>query len=222
MQGQTAVVIGATGLIGTQLVQLLLNDNTFTEVRILVRKPVEFSHMKLNVQLVVFDDYVDLKEKIGAGHSLFCCVGTTGKKVQGDKAAYRKVDYKIPVNAAHAAVENGFKKYLLVSAIGADKNSRNFYLHLKGSVEDEIAKLPFESIHYFRPSLLLGDRKEFRVGERIAQVSMSALSFLFAGPLKKYKAMESSDVAKAMVAASKLEGKGLIIYEYDDIKKIIY
>ena len=221
MQGQTAVVIGSTGLIGTQLVQLLLLDTAFTEVRILVRRPVSVSHPKLVIQIVAFDDYHDLKEKIASGHSVFCCIGTTQKKVKGDKTAYRKVDYNIPVNAANAAIENGFKKFLLVSSVGANKNSGNFYLRLKGEVEDSISKLEFESIHFFRPSILLGDRKEFRPGEKIAQGSMKLLSFLFAGSLKKYKPIQSSDVAKAMVAASKQQKKGVHVYEYKEIMEIL-
>jgi uncharacterized protein YbjT (DUF2867 family) len=217
MQGQTAVVIGATGLIGSEVVQLLLHDTAFTEVRVLVRRPISFSHPKLTVQIVSFDNYHELKEKISAGHSIFCCVGTTQKKVHGDKTAYRKVDFDIPVNSANAAIENGFKKYLLISAIGANHKSNNFYLKLKGEVEEAIIKLPFESIHLFRPSLLIGDRKEFRAGEKIAQVSMQLFSFLFLGPLKKYKPINSSDVAKAMVAASKPQSKGIHGYEYEEM-----
>ena len=217
MQRQTAVVIGATGLIGSQLVNLLLKDNDFSDVRILVRRPISISHPKLTVQVVDFDNYHGLKEKISTGHSLFCCVGTTQKKVKGDKVAYRKVDFDIPVNSAHAAIENGMKRYLLVSSIGADPGSNNFYLKLKGEAEQAISKLSFESIHFFRPSLLLGDRKEFRAGERIAQVSMKMLSFIFLGRIKKYKPIHSNDVAKAMIAAAKKSAGGVQIHEYDDI-----
>ena len=221
MQGQTAVVIGSTGLIGTSLVQLLLEDTSYSEVRVLVRRPVPLSHPKLICQMVNFDNYHDLKEKVGSGNAVFCCIGTTQKKVQGDKSAYRKVDYNIPVNTANAAIENGFKKFLLVSSAGADKNSGNFYLQLKGSVEEAISKLEFESIHFFRPSILLGDRQESRAGEKIAKTSMQMLSFLFIGALKKYKPIESGDVAKAMVAASKLQSRGVQIYGYKEMMEII-
>lgn len=217
MHRQTAVVIGATGLIGSQVVDLLLHDNDFSEVRILVRRPVSISHPKLKVETVDFDNYHDLKEKLGSSHSLFCCVGTTQQKVQGDKSAYRKVDFDIPVNSAHAATENGVKKYLMVSSIGANPGSNSFYLKLKGEAEQEISKLPFESIHFFRPSLLLGDRKEFRTGERIAQVSMRIFSFVFLGGLKKYKPIQSRDVAKAMQVAAKKGNGGIHVHEYDDI-----
>jgi len=221
MQGQTVVIIGSTGLIGSQLLQFLLPDKSFTEVRILVRKPVSLSHPKLTVQIVAFDNYHDLKEKMGAGHTVFCCVGTTQKKVQGDKAAYRKVDYNIPVNAANASLENGFKKFFLVSSAGADKNSRSFYLQLKGLVEETISKLEFQNIGFFRPSILLGERKEFRAGEKIAQGSMQLLSFLLRGRFKKYKPIQSSDVAKAMIAASKQEVQGLHVYHYKDMIEMI-
>ena len=217
MQRQTAVVIGATGLIGSRLVELLVNDNAFSEVRILTRRSVSISHPKLAVQVVAFDNFHELKEKIGTCHSLFCCVGTTRKKVAGDKVAYRKVDFAIPVNSAHAAIENGVRRYLLVSSIGANPDSDNFYLKLKGETEQAITRLPFESMHIFRPSLLLGDRKEFRAGERIAQASMGAFSFLFIGDLKKYKPIRANDVAKAMIAASKQQRQGIVVHEYEDI-----
>lgn len=220
MQRQTAVVIGATGLIGSRLVELLLNDNAFSEVRILTRSSVSISHPKLAVQVVAFDNFHELKEKIGTCHSLFCCVGTTRKKVAGDKVAYRKVDFAVPVNSAHAAIENGVRRYLLVSSIGANPESDNFYLKLKGETEQAITRLPFESMHIFRPSLLLGDRKEFRAGERIAQASMRMFSFVFLGALRKYRPVRSDDVAKAMIAAAKSAVTGIQVHEYDDIVRL--
>lgn len=220
MVGETAVVIGSTGLIGSELLRLLLEDKAFSEVRILVRKPVSFSHPKLKVQIVSFDNYAELKENIGPAHSCFCCIGTTQKKVQGDKDAYRKVDYNIPVNTANICIENGISKYLLVSSVGADKSSKNFYLQLKGSVEETLSRLEFESIHFFRPSVLLGNRKEFRAGEKFAQASMQLFSFIFIGQLKKYKPIKSIDVAQAMLVASKQQGTGIQVYEYEKIMEL--
>lgn len=185
MQGQTAVIIGATGLIGSHVLQLLLDDQTFSTVRILVRRPVSISHPKLIVQIVDFNNYLDIKEKLSAGHSIFCCIGTTQKKVKGDKAAYKKVDFDIPVNAANAGIENGFKRFLLVSSVGANTSSGNFYLKTKGSVEEAISKLAFESVHIFRPSLLLGDRNEFRAAEKFAQGAMQTFSFFVCGIIKE-------------------------------------
>ena len=102
--------------------------------------------------------------------------------------------------------------------MNANKDSRNFYLQLKGTVEEAISKLPFESVHLFRPSILIGNRDEVRPGEKIAQVSMKWLSFLFQGSLKKYKPIDSLDVAKAMIATAKKDAKGVKIYEYAEIK----
>ena len=217
MHAQIAVVLGSTGLIGTELLKLLLNDPDFSAVRILVRQPVAITHQKLDVQIVSFDDYHDIKLKLGTGHSVFCCVGTTMKKVKGEKEAYRKVDYNIPVNSANAAIENGFKKYLLVSSVGADKNSANFYLQLKGLVEEAISKLAFESIHFFRPSLLLGDRKEFRPAEKLVQGSMKIFSILFVRRFKKYKPIKVIDVAQAMVAASKKDVDGVHVHHFGEM-----
>ena len=221
MNGQTAIILGATGLTGSYLLYLLLEDPIFSTVRVLVRRPVNISNPKLEIRVVNFDDYHDLKEKLGPGHAIFCCIGTTQSKVKGDKEAYRKVDYGIPVNAAHAGKENGIDQYVLMSAVGANEKSKNFYLKLKGEVEGEIAKVGFRSVHFLRPSILLGERNEFRPAESLAKGLMKATSFLFIGKLSKYKAIHSRDVARAMLAASRRIEPGVSIYEYDEIQKLL-
>lgn len=221
MQPLTAIVLGATGLIGGQLVEQLLNDEGFEKVRILVRRPVELTHKKLEVQLVNFDNLADFRAKLGRGDCIFCCIGTTQKQVKGDKTAYRKVDFDIAVNAAKMGKDAGFKKYLLVSSVGANASARNFYLKLKGQVEKAIAEQNFESFHAFRPGVLMGKRKEVRPGELIGKAVINALPFLFTGSLKKYKGIKAADVARAMVAASKLDVKGMVVHHYDDMIKMI-
>ncbi len=221
MQSLTAVVLGSTGLIGAQLVEKLLKDNDFEKVRILVRRPFELTHEKLEVQMVNFDNLADFRAKLGSGDCIFCCIGTTQKQVKGDKTAYRKVDFDIPVNAAKMGKDAGFKKYLLVSSVGAKASARNFYLKLKGEVEKAIAEQHFESFHVLRPSMLLGDRKEVRMGEIIGKGIMNALPFLLTGALKKYRGINASDVAHAMVEASKLDVKGMVAHHYDDMMKMI-
>ncbi|MDB5191637.1 MAG: Semialdehyde dehydrogenase - binding protein [Segetibacter sp.] len=221
MEPQTAVVLGATGLIGSHLVELLLNDNSFNKVRVLVRRPVEEQHPKLEVSVVDFGDLVEYRSKLGKGECIFCCIGTTQSKVKGDKTAYRKIDYDIPVNAARIGKEAGFKKYLLVSSVGASDKSSNFYLKVKGEVESSISDLGYDSFHVFRPSILLGDRKEFRLGELVGKRVMRALSFIMVGSLKKYKGIEAGDVAQAMVAAAKTDRRGIEIYEYDEMKRLL-
>ena len=217
MQSLTAVVLGATGLIGEQLVQQLLDDPAYSKVRILVRRPLEISHTKLEIAVVNFDNPVECRIKLGKGDCLFCCIGTTNKKVKGNNAAYRKVDFDIPVNAALWAKEAGFASYLLVSAVGANKASSNFYLRLKGEVENEIAGLHFQSFHIFRPGLLLGERKEFRFGELIAKPISKVLSLFLIGGLAKYKGVQADAVAKAMTAVAKSGKQGKWVYYYPDI-----
>lgn len=220
MPQQTAVIIGSSGLIGEALTSLLLQDDRFSQVRILVRRPVSLRHPKLDIRVVNFDEPDELSAQLGNGDCLFCCVGTTQKKVKGDKQAYRKVDYDIPITTARLGITNGFRQYLLVSAVGANPNSGNFYLQLKGSVEEDLTVLPYQAIHIFRPSLLLGHRQESRTGEKIAQVLMPALSFLLQGPLRKYRAIGARQVAQAMTVAALSGEAGVHVYQYDQIKQL--
>lgn len=219
MRPLTAVVLGATGLICQQVVQQLLNDPAFSKIRILVRRQVELSHPKLEVELVNFIDLADYRKKLGTGDCIFCCIGTTNKQVKGDKAAYRKIDFDIAVNAAKLGKEAGFTDYLLVSAVGANATSSNFYLKLKGEVENAIAAISFQSFHAFRPSMLFGKRAEFRLAEIIGKPVMQALSVLLVGGLRKYRAIEGSAVAKAMVAQAKSGKKGMFVHHYEDMMK---
>jgi uncharacterized protein YbjT (DUF2867 family) len=221
MHRKTAVVLGATGLIGEHLVQELLKNEYFSKVRILVRRPLSLKHAKADVQVVNFHDEKDIAAKLDIGDVIFCCIGTTRKKVKGNKTEYRKVDYDIPIITARLGVQHGFSQFLLVSAIGAHPAAANFYLQLKGCVEEDITALPFESIHIFRPSILLGKRNEFRLGESIGKVIMQAVSFLLIGAWRKYKPMPATDVAKAMVAAANEEIAGVHMYEYDEMKELM-
>lgn len=217
MQTQTAVVLGGTGLISSLLTIQLLNDAAFGTVRLLVRRPIEFTHPKLDVQLVDFNNLADYENKLGKGDCLFCCIGTTQKNVKGDNTAYRKIDFDIPVNAANIAKRTGFNTYLLVSAIGANAGAGNFYLQLKGEVENAVKAAGIKSVYIFQPSMLLGKRNERRIAERIIQPIMKSLSFLFVGTIKKYKAIQASDVAKSMVACAKNSEDGVRVLSYEEI-----
>ena len=219
MRPLTAVVLGATGLVGEQLVHQLLNDAAFSKVRILVRRPVELSHPKLEVDLVNFDNSEDYRKKLGEGDCIFCCIGTTNKKVKGDKSAYRKIDFEIAVHAAKFAKDAGFTNYLLVSAAGANASSSNFYLKLKGEVENAITTVKLKSLHIFRPGMLYGERKEFRLAEQLGKGMMKAVSPLFSGSLKKYRGIEAITVAAAMVAAAKSDAPGVFVHHYEEMVK---
>ena len=219
MNEQTAVVIGATGLIGHIVVEYLLKDPAFRKVRILVREKTGLSHAKLEEKIVNFNDMDDYTKKFGKGDVIFSCVGTTQKKVQGDKTAYKKVDFDIPVNAAKIGIENGFKKFMLISSVGADATSKNFYLKLKGETEDALKEFPFENISFFQPSILLGERNEYRSGEQIAKKLMRIFSKLLIGGYKKYRAVDAKDVAAAMINESKKQHPGVHYFEYPEIMK---
>lgn len=216
MNGQTAVVLGSTGLIGSQVLNQLLSDDAFTKVRVLVRRSVNITHPKLEVSVTDFNNYSDYQTKLGKGDCIFCCIGTTNAKVKGDKAEYRKIDFDIPVNAARFGKEAGFQQFLLVSAVGANSKSSIFYSRLKGEVEEVIATFQFKSFHIFRPSVLLGKRNENRLGERIGKVLFTIFSFLIPS---KYKGIKDVDVAKAMINAAKEGREGMKVYYYEDMIK---
>lgn len=216
MNGQTAVVLGATGLVGSHLLEQLLNNDRFAKVRVLVRRPIKHQHPKLEVCITDFSNYADYQTKLGKGDCIFSCIGTTNAHVKGDKALYRTIDFDIPVNAARFGKEAGFQQYLLVSAAGANSTSSIFYSRLKGEVEEVIAAIGFKSFHVFRPSFLLGNRKEQRTGENIGKIIFQAISFLIPS---KYKGIQAADIAKAMVNAAKEGKEGLKVYYYRDMIK---
>lgn len=215
---KTVAVIGATGLIGGHLVEQLQNDDEVNVIRVIVRRPVQFPYSKVEVKLVDFANPESFKLAIDGCDAVFCAIGTTQKKVKGNKEAYRKVDYDIPVNAARFCAETRCNKLLLVSSVGANSRSNNFYLKLKGEVEDAVQQQPVNMIAIFRPSLLLGERKESRPAEKISQAIAPAFSFLLNGRWAKYRPIQASNVAKAMIAAAKRNTTGRHVYEYGRMK----
>jgi uncharacterized protein YbjT (DUF2867 family) len=212
MHQKTAALLGATGLIGGHLLDLLLQDGDYQTIRVLSRRPLDIHNPKIELVVLDFSDEAAFKAAIEGCDAVFCSVGTTQNKVKGDMAAYRKVDYDIPVNAARFCAETGCPRFLLVSSVGADSKGRNFYIKLKGEVEDQVGSMAISSISIFRPSMLLGQRGEFRLGEKIAQVLMRALAFLIPSD---YKPIHGRDVARAMIAAAKRSEAGVQVYHFD-------
>ena len=217
MKNKTATLIGATGLIGGHLLDLLQKDPAFTQIKVLIRRPMTFANPAIKAIVVDFTNLEELKLGVSGSDVIFCAIGTTKKKMNGDETEYRKIDFDIPVNAARLGLETGCDKFVLVSSLGANSKSTNFYLKLKGEVEDALARLTLSSLLIFRPSLLLGKRKEFRLGERIGRLLMVPFSFLLPSRMKPIKA---SSVAKAMIEASKLKTSGATIYQYTKIKQL--
>ena len=215
---RTALLLGATGLVGGELLTLLLADPEYWQVTVLVRRNLPRSHPKL-VQRVV--DFKDLPKAADAYRvdDVFCCLGTTIKKA-GSQEAFRVVDYTYPLESAKLAARQGAGQYLLITALGADAKSSVFYNRVKGEVEEAIGKLPLKSLHIFRPSLLLGDRQESRTGEKIAVAVMKPLGFLLAGPLKKYRGIQARTVAQAMLRTAKRDVAGRHAYNSDVIQEM--
>lgn len=215
---KTAVIIGSTGLTGSQLLKTLLSNDAYGRVITLVRRSSKISHPKL-VQYVVDFDNPESYEELIEGNDMFCCLGTTIKKA-GTEEAFEKVDLLYPIQFARAAANKGIKQYSIISALGANPKSGNFYLRTKGKCEDELRKLPFQSISIFRPSLLLGNRKEVRIGEKLAEYAMKLFSVFFIGSLRKYRAINVKKVAYAMFRIAQQNTIGYHIYESDEISDI--
>lgn len=217
MKQLTAVVLGATGLTGQMVLTELLNNNDYKIVRALVRNPVKIIHPKLQQHIVDFSDKKDFEIKMGDGDVIFSCIGTTQKKVKGDKNLYEKIDHDIPVNAAEIGIAHGFKKFLVISAVGANENSSNFYLRLKGKTEKSLQQFPFESVSIFQPSLINGRRNETRFTEQLAATVMDLVSFLFLGPFRKYHAIGADTIARAMLYESRQNKTGIYYYHYEQM-----
>ncbi len=211
-----AIIAGASGLIGSNLLNILLQKPGYDEVLVLARKELGVKHKKL-VQLVI--DFEKLDEHVAAitGHAVFCCLGSTRKKTPG-LADYRKIDHDYPLKLAQLAKQNGVEQYHLVSAIGANSKSSNFYTKMKGETEIDIQNAGLKCLHIYEPSLITGDRKEYRPAERIATVLMKIIDPLLTGSLKKYRSIPAETVALAMFNESLKNAEGVFIHPSDKIK----
>ena len=212
---ETAIIIGATGLTGSALLNKLLNDDNFNRVISFSRKQIKLTHPKLIQHTIDFNQLNNYKDLI-KGDVVFCCMGTT-IKTAGSQEAFKKVDLIYPTEFAKIAKQNGVKAFYLQSSLGADSNSNNFYLKTKGEAEHKIQQLNFMSFAVFKPSILLGKRFEFRFGEFVVKVVMRLFSFLFIKKLKRYKAIHANQVAIAMINQAKLNKPGNFIIENEEM-----
>jgi len=215
---KTTIVIGATGLVGSELINQLILDSDFSTIKLFVRKASLFNHSKIEEYIFDFND-MNTNAELITGDIVFSCLGTT-IKTAGSKEAFAKVDFTYVYNFAQQAKRNGVKTFVLVSSLGANANSSNFYLKVKGDIESDLARLKFKNLIIVRPSMLLGNRTEFRLGELVGKVIMKSLSFLFIGKLKKYKAIEAKTVAKAMRILSKNDLQEVTIFENNRLLEI--
>jgi len=215
---RTASVFGSTGLIGSYLVDFLKNDNYYDNIKVCSREDISFEEQNIINHNIDFSNYKSILSVVKNSTTVFICIGTTQSRVNGDKSEYRKIDYQIPIDVAKACKESKVKRILLVSSAGADVNGYSFYIKLKGEIENDIIKINIPSTYIFRPSLLLGNRKEFRPGEKIAQYIMPLFSFLMP---RIYRPISAKKVAKSMIEYSKKPIKGHKIYHYDEINESI-
>ncbi|GAE34835.1 oxidoreductase [Halalkalibacter akibai] len=218
MQTKTALLIGATGLIGSDLLNLLLESPRYVKVVVLVRRPLDIKHEKLDERIIDFNNLEN--EQINFQiDDVYSCLGTTIKRAKS-KDLMRKVDVEYPLILANLTKKLGAKHFLLVSALGANAKSTIFYSRIKGELEEELQKIGFQTVSIFRPSLLLGNRQEFRLGEKTAELTFFLLPFLFKGPLKRYKAIHSQTVAMAMLKVSEKSQQGTFIYSSVDMETL--
>ncbi len=217
---RNAVVFGGTGLIGTLLIQFLCEDTYFDRVKVFTRRPIPLSHPKIQSKILDFYDGSAFKKEIEKNDLVFSALGTTQAKVKGDKQVYRSIDFDMTLKIAEACKVKNASSFLFVSSSGANALSSNFYLKLKGEIENAVLELDLPSTLILRPSLLLGTRNEYRFGERIAQRVMPLTSFLFPPSMKPISATR---VAKILIDLSKkgksvnsktIENKALLEYVF--------
>ncbi|MEL6562700.1 MAG: NAD(P)H-binding protein [Bacteroidota bacterium] len=217
MGNKSALVIGATGLVGKELTKKLLSLDDYSEIRIISRNPTGFNDFRLKETLVDFNNLSDVKEKFDVD-DVFCCIGTTMKKA-GTEERFVQIDYEYPIQIAKYALESGqLKKFLIVTAVGANPESSIFYNQVKGELERDLQTLQLPGLYIFRPSLLLGERTEFRVWESVGKTFSAFLSFFLIGSEKKVWAIQSDQVAAAMVQIAQSGAEGVYFYEPSKIR----
>ena len=212
---KTAIILGSTGLTGKALLYQILQDEQFSKVILFLRKELNIKDAKL-IQHCIDFNHLDKYKDLIKGDVIFCCLGTT-IKTAGSQEAFKKVDFDYPTEFAKIAKQNGIPTFILQSSLGADYTSNNFYLKVKGETEQFINNLSFPAFSTFRPSMLLGNRPEFRLGEYVGKIVMQLFSFVFIGKLKRYKAIHVNQVANAMIKQSKLNKPGNAIIENEEM-----
>jgi len=213
-----ALILGASGLIGSELLKIILNDPSYINVKIVVRTKLPIDNPKLSQIISDFDGLESNKEHL-VGDVVFSCLGSTKAKTP-DQKEYYKIDHDYPLKASGFALINGAKFLHIVSSLGANISSSSSYLKMKGETEEDISNLPFLGIHIYRPSLITGNRKEKRPLEDLGASLFSLINPLLLGPLRKYRSIAASEIAKAMAAQAKKEIQGIHIYPSNKIKEL--
>lgn len=214
---KTALIAGASGLVGSYCLQLLLQSERYAKVIAIGRRPLPRQHPKLEQLTVDFDRLDNYRHSLIAD-DIYCCLGTTIRQA-GSKEKFSLVDLTYVKQLAAITSANFASQFLVVSSLGADPASPIFYSRVKGQMEKAVKPMPFLAVHIFQPSLLLGERPQKRFGEQLAQAVMPRLNFLLQGPLKKYRPVRAEMVAAAMLQAARQDGAGVCIHTSDKIEK---
>jgi len=216
---KTALLFGATGFIGSYLLQDLLNSPDYSRVIAVVRKPLALNHPKLTVLIGDLASLPALKPQLVADE-IFIALGTTRKHTP-DEAEYYKIDHDYPLRAAEIAKGNGARSVFLVTAVGANAGSGVFYVRTKGEVERDIRALNFDHTHIFRPSMILGERDEDRPRERLFIAIWSVLNPLLAGPANRYRGLTGNEIAHAIAKAARHQTEKVRIYHWKEMAALL-
>jgi uncharacterized protein YbjT (DUF2867 family) len=208
---KTALLAGATGLVGHALLPLLLASERYAKVIVVGRRPVAMQHPKLT-QVVTDLGQLEAERLRLIADDVYCCLGTTMRQA-GSKEAFYEVDFLFVVKLAALTASNFAAQFLVVSALGADPEAYFYYSKVKGEMEAAVRQTPFRAIHIFRPSLLLGTRPTPRLGERLGGLLLKLVGPLLRGSWQKYRAISATTVARAMLAAAAEDGGGVRIHE---------
>ena len=209
-----AILLGATGLTGSHLLKLLIEDSDYEKIKVFTRKKLTTAHSKIEehvVDLLKLSDYANEF----TGDVVFCCIGTTKAKTP-NKALYRAIDYGIPVEAAKLAKQNSIPHFIVISALGANPNSKVLYSQLKGEMERNVLAQQIEHTYLLQPSLIVGNRKEKRMGEDLSKLFMKLFGFLIPA---RYKMIQGKTIAQAMLQLTSKPNKQKMIPS-DKIKEI--
>jgi uncharacterized protein YbjT (DUF2867 family) len=213
-----AIIFGASGLTGGQLLELLLHSDQFGEVVSFGRKKLELDHPKLS-QYLVDSDTIDQHSNLIKGDVLFCCLGTTIRKA-GSKARFRQIDFEYPAKLMQIAEANNTPTFAVVSSLGADAASSNFYLRTKGEMEQALLQSAISSKVIVRPSIIFGNRKESRPAEAIGKLMMRLLGWMLIGPARKYRGIHAQSIAHAMMILALENNAGSRIVESDGLQEL--
>lgn len=211
-----ALIVGVTGLVGRALLDELLAAEGVERVEAWSRSPLGVVHPKLTVKLISPEHLTGMEPTEAT--DVFCCLGTTIRKA-GSREAFRRVDFGMVADLCNYAASSGCRSFNVISSVGADARSRNFYLRTKGEMEEAVIRSGIPSVVIVRPSLLVGKRREFRFGEEMAKLAMFGLEYFMVGSMKQYRPVKATAVAHALYRLAGEEQSGLRIVHWDEIVK---